>query len=155
TLSLARSSLSHDSAVSNPSPEILSSADYLALVGHELRSPLTVIKGCAGTLLNPALSRDDERRASYARRIARAADQMARLIDGLVTAARVETAEFLPSLRPMNLSELTQNAIRRARDCDDSRGIRVSVPRTPIFLDGDPDLLERVIDNLLSNAAKY
>lgn len=136
-------------------PEAVSSADYLAMVGHDLRTPLTVVQGYADRLLSPALPPNDSRRASYALAIRRAADQMARLIDGLVTTAQVDALDFRPRLRPVDLTELAGRAFRRARDRDDSRVVRLMVPTDPVTVEGDPDLLERVLDNLLNNAAKY
>jgi two-component system sensor histidine kinase VicK len=134
--------------VPDASPEAMAADDYLAIVAHDLRTPLTVIKGYASALLNPALSRDDERRATCARRIADAVDHMTRLIDGLLTAARVYRV-------CVDLDELVSAAVARARERANSRRIHVIVPRAPVLVDVDPDLIECVLDNLLDNALKY
>lgn len=147
------SRFTHDVMSPIPSPETIPIADYLAMVGHDLKTPLTVIKGYAGTLLNPACSADEAHRATYARRIAAAADQMARMIDRMLTAGRVDAPDFRPFLERLDLAESIRRAT--ARDRAGSHTFRVDLPGEPIVLFADPDLIERVLENLLSNAVKY
>src|SRR5262249_17669732 len=152
---VTQSRFTPEGTLPTPSPDLVSPADYLAMVGHDLRTPLTVIKGYAGIMRNPALSLDEERRAAYARRIADAADPLACLIDGLLTAGRGSTADLQPCRGRVDLAELISAAVARARDLGRSHRIHAIVPRAPVLLDIDPEMVERVLDNLRDNARKY
>ena len=66
-------------------------SDFVATVSHELRTPLTSIYGFAETLLREDASFGEEDRASFVRYIASEAERLNRLVDGLLSAARLET----------------------------------------------------------------
>src|SRR5262249_46489683 len=82
-------------------------------------------------------------------------DHLACLIDGLLTAGRGSTADLQPCRRRVDLAELISAAVARARDLGRSHRIHAIVPRAPVLLDIDPEMVERVLDNLRDNARKY
>ena len=75
-------------------------SDFVATVSHELRTPLTSIYGFAETLLREDASFGEEDRASFVRYIASEAERLNRLVDGLLSAARLETGAVGLTLAP-------------------------------------------------------
>jgi len=119
--------------------------------GHELRTPLAVIKGSVSRLLAKKLLGTDER--STLEDVNRAADRMARLISDLLFLARQDAGSLAVPLQPVDLQDLIETALE-ALSPDDrcSIGLRVD-PDLSVL--GDPAMLERGIANLVANARSY
>ena len=83
---------------------------FLGMVSHELRAPLSSVKGSAATLLeaSPAMQRPEMR--AYFRLIAEQADRMRRLIDDLLDAGRIEASALSVSPEPTEVAELVERA---------------------------------------------
>ena len=129
-------------------------AAFIGMVSHELRAPLTSIKGSAATLLEaaPAMQRPEMR--EYFRIIAEQADRMRRLIDDLLDAGRIEAGVLSVSPEPSEVAEL----VERARTTFASGGGRHRVvpdlaPELPRVM-ADRERIVQVLDNLLGNAAR-
>ena len=129
--------------------------EFLGMVSHELRAPLTSIKGSAATLLESASELDPAERHAFFRIIAEQADHMRSLISDLLDAGRIDAGTLSVSPEPSPLAAL----VDRARTTFLSGGGRHS-----ILLDLPPDLppvladrqrLVQVLSNLLANAARH
>jgi signal transduction histidine kinase len=121
-------------------------------VAHDLRSPLRHIQGFSDMLLEslgPQLEPDAK---NYLNRIGEGTQQMGRLIDDLLSLARVGRQE--PRLQMTGLSSLVQEVLRDLKNETEGRDIHWQVGDLP-FVDCDPGLMKQVFYNLLSNAAKY
>ena len=130
-------------------------ADFLAMVSHELRGPLTSIKGSATTVLGSANELDPAVVRQFLRIIEEQADHMNRLVADLLDVARIETGELPVSLEPAEAAAL----VDRAKSAFNSAG-----GKSPLEIDIEPDLplvladrrrIVQVISNLLSNAARH
>ncbi|HET8629925.1 MAG TPA: GAF domain-containing sensor histidine kinase [Thermomicrobiales bacterium] len=133
---------------------------FLATVSHDLKSPLSTVKGSAQLLRRQAARGDApdlaRRVDDGAARIEATADKMAALIDELLDAARLAAGHGLDlDLAPTNLVALAAEAV--AAQGRDAGGRRVALETALTELTGrwDRARLERVLDNLLSNAVKY
>ncbi len=124
--------------------------EFLAMVAHDLRSPLTAVRGFAQLL---------RRRGTYDARAVNAiiaqADQMTRLVADVLEVSRLEAGRLVLHRRPVDLAAL-------AAECIDSIGIsaanqpfRLEAPDHPIVGEWDPDRLSQVLVNLLDNALKF
>ncbi len=132
--------------------------ELLANVSHELRTPLTRIR----IALDIAAEGDADAARESLADIAGDLDELERLISDILTAARLDLgdgespASSLPLRRQsVGVSDLLEQASSRFRAAHPERPLRAVVPADLPVIDGDPALLRRVIDNLLSNAHKY
>ena len=130
-------------------------AEFLAMVSHELRAPLTSIKGSAATLLDLLANPDPAETAQLVRIIDMQANRMRDLISDLLDVARIETGSLPVVPEPTDLARLV----------DDARNTFLSGGgREHIVIDLDPDLplvladkrrILQVLNNLLQNASAY
>ena len=130
-------------------------AEFLDLVSHELRAPLTSIRGSVDTLLEAGPKLDPAEMREFHRIIQEQAEHMRNLISDLLDAGRIEAGTLSVSPEPSEVAAL----VDRARNTFLSGGGRHTV-----FIDLPPDLprvmadrrrIEQVLNNLLSNAAEY
>ncbi len=129
--------------------------DFLAELGHELRSPLAAICNALQVL---ALDGDDAAlRVSVLGLIERQTQCIGRLVDGLMEASRLEHGKIHLRQEAVDLAECVARAVETVRSSLDERGhqLEVSLPPEPVSIDADPGRLEQVLKNLLNNAAKY
>ncbi len=128
---------------------------YIHTISHDLRNPLSLIQGHA-RLLARELKRRGADRALSARvdTVLRASSQMNTLIQDLVDAARQEGGQLRLDLRPLDLRAFTTDLLGRSAPTLEVSRVRVKVPELPA-VNADPERLERILVNLLSNALKY
>jgi PAS domain S-box-containing protein len=124
--------------------------EFLSLAAHELKTPLTSLKGFSQLL---ARGRVEPEQAID--RIIRQTDRLDHLVSELLDLARVEVSGVAPDRQPTDLVALVTELAEQASAIDPSRGIRVR--RSPLSAVGhwDSERLRQVIENLLSNAIKY
>jgi signal transduction histidine kinase len=126
---------------------------FLATASHELKTPLTVIRGFAETLLAvPGLS--DAARRDALEAIHRRAGELAAIVDRLLLSSRIEAGRLHVELRPVDAAAVVAEraeALRRAT----GRVIEVVVAEDLPLASADPSALATVVDHLLENAVKY
>ena len=122
-------------------------------ITHELRTPLTSIKGAAGALLaDGEMGKDD--RTELISIVDEEADRLNRLVGQAVEMARIEAREVQMHLEPLDMRVLVQEAQEGCAWVAASHPLHIDIPELP-RVNGDRDLLSKVICNLLENAAKY
>ncbi len=130
-------------------------ADFLAMVSHELRAPLTSIKGSVTTLLSATSELDPAEMTQFFRIIDRQVDHIRYLIGDLLDVARIETGTLSIVLGPADVADMVDEARSR---------FLVADRRDTVVIDLDPDLppvmadrrrVVQVLGNLLTNAAMY
>jgi two-component system phosphate regulon sensor histidine kinase PhoR len=127
--------------------------DFIANASHELKTPITVIRGFAEALHdNPGLPVEMQREVTS--KIVRNCNRMAALIKDLLTLADIEN---IPSSRLslFDLSELTERCISMLAEVFPDAKVTVDKRKDEVILFADMDLLELAIMNLIENAAKY
>jgi len=128
---------------------------FLAMVSHELRNPLSPILAWSRMLQLGTLRADKQAAAVDA--IVRNATVQAQLIEDLLDVSRIVSGKLRLDVRPTTLEPVIEAAVEASRPSADAKGIRLQVvldPRTGMVL-GDPDRLQQVVWNLLSNAIKF
>lgn len=129
--------------------------EFLAMLGHELRSPLAPIRNSVEILRRVGRL---EGEAGVARdRMERQVRHLVRLVDDLLDVSRVSSGKINLRRSRVAVSEVLTRAIEIVRDEIRERGFvfSVSLPPGEIAVDGDPDRLTQVFANLLSNAVKF
>lgn len=129
--------------------------EFLAMLGHEIRNPLSAIGNGAQLLRTPGLG-DDAR--DWARDvITRQVGQLTQLIDDLLNASRVSQGKVELRKRRIEIVPALLNAADAVRPLLDERGHRLETSFQPadLAIDADPVRLEQIVVNLLNNAAKY
>ncbi len=128
---------------------------FLATVSHELRAPLSPILTWVRMLRGQQLPEDQAIKALEV--IERNARMQAQLIEDLLDVARIVEGKLRLQVRPVSLVDVVQNAAEIVRTAAEAKDIRLqlvldtTVPPIP----GDPDRLQQVVWNLLTNAVKF
>ena len=131
-------------------------ATIISLVSHELRTPLAHIKGYASTLLQPDVDWDAETRRDFIAGIERQADRLGRLIGDLLEISRLDAGGAGQLERvPVAPATLIERGLRQAAPNATGHAIAVGVPDDLPAVSADPGHVERVVSNLVENAAKY
>jgi signal transduction histidine kinase len=139
-----------------PDSRLAREAAFLALVGQEMRTPLTVISSYLDMLRDdPLLATTADTRLIHDA-IARNADRLLTTIDALLDLSALESGHLRLHTRPVDLAEIARRAVREVRAAADANGVVVTevLPERHVIT-GDPQRLRQVLDNLLSNAVKY
>jgi signal transduction histidine kinase len=127
--------------------------DFVAMVSHELRSPLTAIIGYAKTLRLPHVSEDPMLRAESLQILERQGERLLRLVENLLTASQLENRAIPFSVAPVKVEEVFREV---TEDCAARSGcVNVSLLDEELTITTDRQLLARVLTNLLDNALKY
>ena len=132
--------------------------DVLAIVSHDLKSPLGVVAMTAGQLLRHAGQDEPGRRARrYAQTIRRSAERMARLISDLLDLASLESGTLALSPRPEDADGLLQEAVEMLAPLagDKDIGLRVVELARPLHVQADRERILQVLGNIVGNALKF
>ncbi len=130
-------------------------AEFLGTVSHELRAPLSSIKGSAATLSESWASLDPAELDQFFRIIEQEADRMSSLITDLLDVARIETGSFSISPAPVGVAVLIDEARNTYLTAGGSDNVRIELPPNVPLVMADRRRIVQVILNLLSNAARY
>ena len=129
-------------------------AEFLGIVGHELRLPLTSVKGSATTLLETASSLDPAELQQFYRIINEQADYMRDLISDLINVARIETGTLSVNPEPVDVPRLVDEARNTFLSAGGRRNIRIKLaPDLPLIM-ADRRRVVQVLNNLLTNASR-
>ena len=131
-------------------------AEFLAMVSHELRVPLTSIKGSAATVLDdPSAVNDAGRVRQFFRIINQQADHMSGLINDLLDVARIQTGTLRVNPEPASVAELVEQARHSFSGREGADNLRIELPPDLPPVMADPQRIVQVLGNLLSNAARH
>ena len=128
---------------------------FLAMLSHELRSPLGAIRIWASLLRTGKL--DPERSARALEAIERSAVTQAKLIEDLLDVSRIVTGKLVLDVGPVDLTDVAEAALDAVRAAAEAKQIRLEqvFELTGKQVEGDPARLQQVVWNLLSNAVKF
>lgn len=129
--------------------------EFLALLSHELRTPLTSILGWSQMLADGDLDDGAANRALEI--IMRNARAQKKLIDDLLDISRIMTGKLHLDARPVELAPLIEAVVESVRLAADAKSIhlRITLDSRIHLVSGDPDRLQQIIWNLLTNAIKF
>jgi signal transduction histidine kinase len=129
-------------------------SEFVATVSHDLRTPLTLMRGY-GTMLSMVGALNDQQR-DFARKILDGVDQMGRLVDSLLDLGRIEAGVGL-SLESVQPGAIVQEVVStyRPQAANKQVALTLDLPDTLAPIEADPTLLRQAVANLVDNAIKY
>ncbi|MBI4319891.1 MAG: PAS domain S-box protein [Chloroflexi bacterium] len=126
---------------------------FVHTVSHDLRAPLTIIRGYAQLMLRVPDRAELVR--SRAEAIEKNVEKMHAIIEDLIDSARVETGQLQVKKQPVSLADFVPDLLSRASAMIDVGRLRVEIPSNTPLVNADPNRLERILINLLTNALKF
>ena len=132
-----------------------SKEEFMALLSHELRNPLSPILNALEILRR--MKTNDPIIVQAGDIINRQVLQMVRLVDDLLDISRITKGKLRLTKEKVELRVVANRAAETARPLMDARkhDFSVSLPTAPVWVEADPARLEQIVVNLLNNAAKY
>jgi PAS domain S-box-containing protein len=129
--------------------------EFLAMLAHELRNPLTPINNAAHIL--DSLKLEDPRLSWATGIIKRQVKHLTHLVDDLLDVSRIVRGKISLKKERIDLAEVIKGVVETARDfiLDKQQHLDVRLPELPILIEGDSVRLSQVLLNLLDNASKY
>ncbi len=129
--------------------------DFVANVSHELKTPLTVVRGYAETLLNDDPAADV--RAGFLRAVLDNARRMQRLIDDLLDLSRIESHAWRPEPADVALEPVAREVWAGLAGSGNASAITFEVATAPgaRAVRADPEAVRQILTNVLDNAARY
>ena len=129
-------------------------AEMISKIAHELRSPLTSVKGFSSTLIKRWDKFSDEQKFQFVETINADADRMGRIVSEVLDLARLETGRFELRALDIAIRPIAEKAAANHSDLPGADRIEVTVPED---LRGwaDPDRLGHVLTNMIENAVKF
>jgi len=129
--------------------------EFLAVLSHELRNPLTPIRNSLHVLKRATPGSEQAKRAEEV--LGRQTDQLVRLVDDLLDITRVSRNKIQLKRKQLDFGEVVSRAVEDHRSLFEARGIGVLAELSPekLTIDGDEARLAQVVGNILSNAAKF
>ncbi|MDE8345288.1 MAG: sensor histidine kinase KdpD [Acidocella sp.] len=124
----------------------------LSSLSHDLRTPLTAIRGAAETLSTAGDALPPETRADLLASIAQDTARMTKFLANIMEMARIETGEIIAKRERVRLDTVIEAAIARVKG---AMYAGINIPEAAAYAMADPALLEQILVNVLDNAVKY
>jgi PAS domain S-box-containing protein len=129
--------------------------DFLASLSHELRTPLNAILGYARMLRSGLLPADKHAKAIET--IERNTTSLAQIVEDVLDISRIVSGKVRLNVQPVDVPEIVQSAINAVMPAADAKNIRIESVLDPQAspISGDPERLQQILWNLVSNAVKF
>ena len=127
--------------------------EFLAMLGHELRNPLSAMKSASALLAMPSVRPplQERSREVIERQIGRLTD----LVNDMLDVARLNSGKIVLERRPLDIADVARHVLASFHDSGRSLHVELTVRLEPARVFGDETRLEQIVANLLDNACKY
>lgn len=131
--------------------------DFVSNVSHELKTPLTAIRGMLESLIADIDVMDRSVRDRFLARASSQVDRLSNIVTDLLTLGRFESERTTVDRAPVDLRGIIRATVRAISPVAENRGLSVllAIPDKPVMVMGDEDALAIVVNNLVDNAVKY
>jgi len=131
--------------------------EFVANVSHELRTPLTTIKTYAETISDMGEENVDSSVLHFVGVIENEADRMTRLVKDLLTLSQLDSSKIIERRKKFDLAQLISSVIEKLGITAKQSGHRIKsdIRMSSSVCFGEPDAIEQVLTNIISNAIKY
>ena len=128
---------------------------FISVISHELKTPVSVIKGYASTLGRDDVEWDAMTVRNGMTVIEEETNKLAELIDNMLDVSRLQIGTFKLDFGPVGMDQLSEKVAEKFRPQTAGHEIAVDFPPDFPVIQGDARRLSQVLDNLISNAIKY
>ena len=131
--------------------------EFLGNVSHELKTPLFTVQGYISTLLDGAM-KDKVIRKKYLKRAEKGVERLIYIVEDLDMISKLEVGDLSLNISDFDVVEVVQNVFDLLEMKADKKKIKLEFDNyhiQPIFVNGDKDKIQQVIENLIVNAIKY
>lgn len=128
---------------------------FISVISHELKTPVSLIKGYASTLAREDAPLSPEMVREYGRIIEEESNRLNDLINNLLDASRIQAGALQLDIEDVSLPRVAETAVERFRTQSPSHRLELDFPADLPPVRGDEKRIRQVLDNLLSNAIKY
>ena len=130
-------------------------SDFVSMLAHELRGPMTTVMGFATTLEQHGDTLPEQKKKDILRIIVRETERLSRMVNDLLDVSRMESGAINYEIVPMDLTELIDSTLGTHESFHHAHLVDLDIePDLPKIL-GDRDRLSQVLINLLTNATRY
>jgi signal transduction histidine kinase len=127
--------------------------EFLAMLGHELRNPLSAISSAASLIGMAGAGPDTVARAKLI--IQRQSQHLSRIVDDLLDLSRAMSGKILLARQPLEVAALVSSCLDTFKATGRTGHYQLNIDLAPCWVDGDPTRLEQIATNLIDNALKY
>ncbi|HET6350050.1 MAG TPA: ATP-binding protein [Candidatus Krumholzibacteria bacterium] len=130
--------------------------DFVANISHELKTPLTAIRGLVETLIDDR-EMDRETHDRFIEKIGDQSTRLTNLVSDLLTLSRLESGPGGLRFEAMDLRETVNESVRTQFHAAETKrvGLSSALSDAPVIIEGDAEAMRELVDNLVSNAIKY
>jgi len=131
-------------------------SEFVSHVAHELRTPLSSIRGYVELLVDGEVSDEATRKETYGI-IQTSTERLGRMIDNMLNISRIESGTVRINKEPVSLAMVVKEAVDMVRPQAQDKGLTLIEELTPVVyrVHADRDMMMEAVQNLLSNAVKY
>jgi signal transduction histidine kinase/ActR/RegA family two-component response regulator len=128
--------------------------EFLAMLSHELRNPLSAIRNASHLLAGARDGPVIERAHAI---IERQTGHMVRMVDDLLDVSRITHSKIELQLEPVDLAAVARRSVETTASAREEKSLQLSatLPEVPVWVEADPMRLDQLLTNLLDNAAKF
>ena len=130
-------------------------SDFVSILAHELKGPMTTIMGFGQTLEENWATLDDERRTQFLGIVHRETERLSHMVSDLLDMSRMESGTLRFEADTMDLGELVENIVTVHTSLTAQHGIKIEIPSELPAVYADRDRIRQVLLNLVTNATRY
>jgi len=127
--------------------------EFLAMLGHELRNPLSAISSAAALIAMDSIGAEALARAKLI--LQRQTRHLTRIVDDLLDLSRVMSGKILLSRKPVDFGKLVETCVDTMSAAGRTASCTINLRAEAAWMDGDAARIEQVVTNLIDNALKY
>jgi signal transduction histidine kinase len=129
--------------------------EFVAMVAHDLRSPMSVITGFADTMLDRWSELDDDHKIEYLQLISRNTRSLAEFVEDVLQVARMESGELHYDVQPFDARRVVARIVRDMQIAQPRMQLTIDAPEQLPTALGDEERNWQILTNLVSNAVKF
>lgn len=131
--------------------------EFVYTTTHELRTPITAIKGYLSMILNGDAGEVNSKQKKYFNKVYQSTENLVSLVEDLLKTARIEEDKLVIAKEPFGLNAVAGDVINDFRSKAKSKGLNLGAMgwKGNIVVEGDPDKTKQALSNLVDNAIKY
>ncbi|MFA5359062.1 MAG: HAMP domain-containing sensor histidine kinase [Patescibacteria group bacterium] len=131
--------------------------EFVSIASHQLRTPLTALKGYVGMLLDEDVGPINDKQREYLVEIKNANDRMIGLITALLNVSRVDLGVFIVEPEQLNLKKVAEDVLKDLGMKIEGKKLQIEThfEKNVPLINADPNIIQMIFQNLLTNAVKY